>query len=396
MKFCSLGISDSELHEMIRQLQFRYAKWDIHVAGKKKITHDALAISPEEHEHLIFLSRKISRLLEKIELNLKKSPEFLESLGIPAEVFEIIAVEPPSPFQIARYDYFKTTDGRWILSEFNEDVPGGFNEAVGVTEFLSQYYPDSLPSSFADHFMKGMSRFSSVALSYATGYSEDLQHMLILEKLLNRAGISTVRCAPSHIRCGWRRVSALGTDIDAVIRFYPSEWFPHLPNLAHWKRVLTRINMINPLSRIIRQSKNLFFLWESFDFLSREEKDFILSLTPRTHPVGIDIADEARHNREVWVLKHAFGRMGDSVVIGKLVTQEVWEGALKEALTKTGEFSLQEFFATEALVHNQTHIYPTVGVYLVNGDFGGYYSRSAIKPFFTHEANYVPTLVTTA
>src|SRR5690606_15565870 len=136
-----------------------------------------------------------------------------------------------------RYDLFPTADGRWMVSEFNEDVPGGFNEAV-IPELLGDpgeglRWEGDLRSRFVEAF----DRYPSVALLYATAFSADLQHVLILERWLAEAGHGTVLGSPAHLDSRWRRAHVLGTRIHAAFRFFPGEWMAKLPNLDVWRRL---------------------------------------------------------------------------------------------------------------------------------------------------------------
>jgi hypothetical protein len=85
--------------------------------------------------------------------------------------------------------------------------------------------------------------------------------------------------------------------------------------------------------------------------------------------------------------------MGDSVVIGALVTDAVWAAALAEAVRAPAEFCIQERFDVPPLPFEAGVLYPAVGAFLVNGRFAGYYSRVAPQPLITHEAFHVATLV---
>src|SRR5690606_14109340 len=97
-----------------------------------------------------------------------------------------------------------------------------------------------------------------------------------------------------------------------------------------------------------------------------------------------------------WVIKRAFGRMGDSVVIGALSTAAEWNAALAEASAAPRAFCIQERFAATPLDFEAGPLFPAIGAFLVNGRFAGYYSRAAPRPLIAHEALHVATLVQTA
>jgi hypothetical protein len=150
-----------------------------------------------------------------------------------------------------------------MVSEFNEDVPGGFNEAQALPELLGDPGPGHRwEAGFRDRFLEAFAPYPDVALLYATAFSEDLQHCLILEKWLAEAGHGTVLGSPAHLARGWRRPRVLGVGVDAAFRYYPGEWMPKLPNFETWRRVNPGLPMMNPLRRLVRQSKLVFAIWE--------------------------------------------------------------------------------------------------------------------------------------
>jgi hypothetical protein len=101
----------------------------------------------------------------------------------------------------------------------------------------------------------------------------------------------------------------------------------------------------------------------------------------------------AQEERDRWVLKRAFGRMGDSVVIGALSPRASGRRAEWRPLRAPGDFCVQERFVVRPLHFEAGPLYPAIGAFLVNGRFAGYYSRAAPEPLITHEAYHVPTLV---
>ena len=117
---------------------------------------------------------------------------------------------------------------------------------------------------------------------------------------------------------------------------------------------------------------------------------------PHTEPFRRERLDVYLEERDRWVLKRAFGRMGDAVVLGSLVSAAEWERALAEAARDPHASCMQERFRVRPVQFGFGLLYPALGAYLVNGRFAGYYSRVASRPFITHEAPHVATLVRAA
>jgi len=387
-------LSEPEISDLINTLCFRYYKWDAEACGKRLVLSESLVLSRAEHKKVVEICERFDAILGKLEHALLQRPDLLAQLGIPANVLDIILDEPEQDLQLTRHDVFLTPDGRWMVSEFNEDVPGGFNEANGVPELLGPSLSGmGFEGSLRTAIVEALSPYEHIALLYATGYAEDLQHMLIIKKWLEADGHTTELAAPSHMQASWRGTKCFGRRCDAAFRFYPGEWFQWLENLSDWKRISPRLPMMNPLRRLIRQSKRIYAFWRDPDLLSPEDIAFIAEHTPASQPFEqIDTIED----RSRWVLKNAFGRMGDTVIMGNLAKEKDWNDSVAIARRKPTEWLLQERFDVAPMQDGGQPFYPSLGVYLVNHSFAGYYSRAAHHPFINHEAYHVATVVESA
>jgi hypothetical protein len=387
----SWPIDPSEFQNFLKSLRFKYFKWDAKACGRCLILPESIVLTPGEHEDAVRISEKFGEILERLEQAIIQRTDILVQLGIPAPVIPLLQSAQPVDLQLARYDLFLTVDGRWMISEFNEDVPGGFNEAQGIPDMLGAHLPGvSFAGDLRQAVIRALAPFKHVALLFATAYAEDLQHMLIIERWLQEAGHETSLASPAHLDVSWRRAKIFGRTIDAAVRYYPGEWFQHLPNRDAWEKSLPRLPMMNPLRRLIRQSKRLYAFWRDPELLNAVDRAFIEAHTPRTVPFEM-LSDWG--DRSNWVLKRAFGRMGDAVVMGSLVSEEAWAKAIAEAAKNPTEWLMQEKFEVASLDLHERLLFPGLGVYLVNKKFAGYYSRAAFRPFIDYEAYHVATVV---
>lgn len=388
------GLDEAGRKEVCRALCFRHYKWDTWVSGAQTILPEVMVVEEALHREVVRTVEALDAALGRFEERVRGDSAVLDRMGIPRPLHPLIAREPDHGLSCARYDLFPTPDGRLMVSEFNEDVPGGFNESHGLPELLGDPGPECRwESGFRTAFVEAFRRHQSVALFYATAFAEDLQHMLILEQWLREAGHDTVLASPEHLAKGWLGSTVLGTRVDAAFRFYPGEWMPGLPNFGTWLRVGPRLPMMNPVRRLVRQSKIMFATWREDPGLDPGDRALVERHCPQTFPFRPEMATQVGAEREGWVLKRAFGRMGDAVVMGNLATQPEWDAALKEASRAPAEWCFQERFDVEPLAFEAGLLYPTLGAFLVNGRFAGYFSRAAPRPFLTHEAFHVATVV---
>ena len=184
--------------------------------------------------------------------------------------------------------------------------------------------------------------------------------------------------------------------MDWIFRFFPGEWYGHLDNIAAWKRTASRIPIVNPLSRLLRQSKGLFALWHEEPLLDSPDMEVLNQHTPYTEFFRISRHDEYLANRENWVLKKKYGRMGDTVCIGRMCKQEEWEKEIATAARTPEEYIAQCAFTPLPVANGTNSLFPALGAYLINGKFADYYSRADEIGLTTHEAYYVVTTVETS
>ncbi len=397
MRIEALSVAPGQFAELIEELRFRFHKWDAYVGGALRVLPDALLISPAEHQEAVACCVRLHEALGRAAARLLEDPRGLARLGIPPAIQEIIRAEIPHPHSIVRYDLIPTTSG-WMVPEFNEDAPGGFNESIAGKALFEGLLPAaSAPGDFARSFLDALPPGRQAGLVYATGYAEDLQHMLILAELLRSRGIESVLASPSHLTCSsFGRPRLLGKPVDWIFRFFPGEWYGYLDNVRDWRRTVGKIPVINPLSRVVRQSKALFALWRAETLVDEADTAFLNRYTPHTEFFRADRASFYLDHREDWVLKKLFGRMGDAVTIGRLCPALEWEKAVAEACKTPEAYIAQHAFVPLPVPNGTRRLFPALGVYLIDGAFAAYYSRVDEVGYTTHEAYYVVTAVESA
>ncbi len=394
MRSIRWDITPSQFSDFLRKLRFEYHKWDTFACGALRVVPESIVLSVQQHDLIVSMTERLASILRGIEQRVKHDQAALRRIGIPPRVAELIGIEAESPMQLARYDFFPTPEGGWAVSEFNEDVPGGFNEIIAVERLLPKHHPGyRFVDRFADSFLNAMPHEGRVAFMYATGYSEDLQHMLILQTLLQQRGQPAVLCSPRHLKSRFGRLTVEGERINAVVRFYPGEWYPLLSNRRAWRRAVTKIPMMNPLRRLISQSKAVFDLWDQPGIVSSDDLQFLHSVAPATYCFMPSHEKMLLDRPGDWVIKENFGRMGENVVMGSLVTSQHWQSAINYAKSKPADHVIQRCFGVAPMQFSTGTVYPAIGAFVINGRFAGYYSRVAAEPFLTHQATYVPTVI---
>jgi glutathionylspermidine synthase len=395
VRFEPLAMDAAGLARLVDELRFRFHKWDAYLAGTLRLLPEALVLDEAEHTGAVEACRQLSAALARVAARARTEADYPALLGIPAALRPLIEVETEQPWQLARYDLVPTAEG-WMIPEFNEDAPGGFNESVaGSSLFPPVLASGRVAGDFGQRFLEAMPAGRRCGLVYATGYAEDLQHMLVLADLLRTRGVEPVMGSPDQLSCGpFGKPRLRGQSIDWILRFFPGEWYRFLGELRAWRRAVARVPVVNPLSRLLRQSKGLYAWWREAAGIEPADRELLNRHTPHTEMFCAELIPALTDEREGWVLKQMFGRMGDAVVIGRRTSPKDWDRTMGQALRQPGQWIAQHAFTPLSLPTAAGPAqYPVLGVYLVNGEFAGYYSRADDSGFTTHEANYVVTAV---
>jgi len=396
MRLEALSVTPEQFAPLIEELRFRYHKWDAYVGGVLRVLPCALVLSGAEHSDAVDTCVRLHGAFERAGRQLSREPAWMDRLGIPGAVQKIITAELPHAHGIVRYDLIPTASG-WMVPEVNEDAPGGFNESIASRPLFGAVMNGfSIAGDFGQCFRDALPPGRRAGLVYATGYAEDLQHVLILADLLRACGVKPVLGSPGHLTCGpLGRPRLHGEPVDWIFRFFPGEWYGYLDNLRAWCRTAARIPIVNPLSRLLRQTKGLFALWREHPLVEEGDTQLLNRYTPHTEFFRKDRVDAYLGQRESWALKKLFGRMGDTVTLGRLCTPEQWEKSVAEAAKAPEIWLAQHAFSPSPVIGGARRLFPALGVYLINGAFAGYYSRADELGLTTHEAYYVVTAIET-
>jgi glutathionylspermidine synthase len=402
MRTLAWPLEPDEIEAVFRAMRFAHCKWDIYHRGQHNLMPDAIVLSRSEHELLTETAGRVWTSLRQLEKQVIESPEALAGVGIPEILRPAIADTKPSAPRLSRCDFHLTVGGRWMISEFNEDGPGGFSEAHGLNAVLSEQWGqrfDALefPVSIRDHLVAAFEPWPRIGLVYATAYSEDLQQITLIADWLRAAGHQAVCGSPANLVMDEDSASLFGEPVDALFRYFPGEWLGDLPNAGDWLQAIASVPMINSLSALVAQSKRFYAAANEHDLdMADDEREIIATHLPESRYLEPGLREQLIREREDWVLKGAFGRMGDTVRLGIGCSPQQWADTLDRALGQAGLYAVQQRFDTVPMWFSSGLAYATVGMYLLDGHFAGYYSRVSPYPVINYDSCHVATLVETA
>ena len=402
MRTLAWPLDAAEINHLRDRLRFDFCKWDVFHRGRDDLLPDALILGAEEHEQLVSIAQRCWQALRPMEAELARQPESLETIGIPAGLRECMAQPQPTVGRLTRCDFHLAVGGHWVITEFNEDGPGGLVESHGLHRVLDEDFGERFSGlrpagDLRPALLEAFAAYPRIGLVYATGYSLDLQPMALLASWLREAGHEVALGSPANLHFDGSTACLLDQPIDAIYRYYPAEWLPDLPNAEAWQRAQREVPMLNTVSALVAQSKCFYAAIEQQGLVrASPERALLEAHLPESRFLRADQLDTLTAERADWVLKGAFGRMGDTVLLGIGASPEQWRQRLEAALADTLPCAMQARFDAVPFWFSNGMAYPTVGLFLLDGEFAGYYSRVSPYPVIDINAHHVATLVETA
>ena len=375
--------------EVVDRLSVDYLLWNAYVDGRLCALADPVRVPRRDLEEVAGLSERFAARLERTVDLVLADPALLASYGFPPALARMLGVPRPARHvTLARYDAFRTPDG-WRFCEFNADVPGGIHEGAGLADLvLGDASSFRVVPLLTDSLCADTAR-PVVAVCYASGFGEDLEQCQFLRRAWSRQGLEAILCSPRNLEFDGRRLRAFGVPVDVVYRFFPGEWLPDVPNAEaiHAAVRSGAVRLINSMTSLVAQSKRTMALWhERPDLLTADERDLVLRCLPRTETFRLAEMDRYRRDRERLVVKRCFGRVGEEVLMGAMCGDAEWADWLGWPASEPGAWIVQERFEVLAEDVGGDRLHACFGPYVVDGRFGGFYTRLSPDAFIGFNA----------
>jgi hypothetical protein len=373
--------------ELRRRAIFECCKWDPQVGDSCVIASVPLVMTHRAWREVSILAEALAQEAQHAEQELALRPDLHHRLGLPHGVRRAlgrIATDgrPDETGRLLRFDFHFTTDG-WRISEANSDVPGGLNEASGLAPILQAHYPGTQSvgdpaGAYAAAIANRASDGQAVALVHATAFSDDLQMMRYIASRLSDRGIRSHPASPTHLRWSNGRASLRnGPQDDAlavVVRFFPAEWLAELPSSSSWERFFagSRTLLSNPATAILTQTKRFPLVWDAL----RTPLPTWRACLPESR----DPRDAPWRSSSEWILKPAFGRVGEGIRMSGVVPPPEMRKAARAATLWPRAWVAQRRFEMQSLATRDGALFPCLGVYTLDGRVIGAYGRLAAGP----------------
>jgi len=396
---CSEALSRDAFKSLMRRAIFDCFKWHIQHGDEAVLCPFPLVLDANTWRRLAAAAENLAHEALQAEQELLIRQDLQARLGLSRGLLKLLsmAVAPtPSGPRFSRFD-FHPTDAGFQITEGNIDVAGGIIESSGVTALMANSFPKLRPAGDpAGALATALCRCSGpggrVGLMHLTQYTEDRQIMLYLARRLAERGVAT--CLFDQTQLRFRKghaeahVHAGRVALDMVYRFLPAEWLERLPAATRWMRAIVggRTPFTNPGSAVLTQSKRFPLVWHELT----TSLDTWRSFLPETRSPD----DATWEGDEEWVIKPALGHEGDRIGIVGVTHPERYDEIAREASRSPQRWVVQRRFSATPLPTPLGLRYPSIGVFVLDGQAVGAYGRLARQPLINDSAQDAVVLLT--
>jgi glutathionylspermidine synthase len=398
-------LSESALAQELSQ---RYLIFDAYTAGARRVDIQPLVLPHAMHEAAVHAAEGVVATVGRVAARAHVDAAERARYGLCEDVIRLASAsyESGDTASLMRVDLLLSEDGEWKACEINADCPGGHNESLGLPRLAraAGFFQGRNPTLMLESLAARLAALAAqpaeppgvVALVYATAYAEDLQVCAIVQRMLERLGARAILVPPTAPRfeSGELRV---GAEIVRVLyRFFPTEYMEGQKNLDGICRAIRegRVRTLSSFAHMYTQSKLAFArVWAHEPSLDSRDRAVM-----RTHiPCSFDLAAVSRDRlvaeREEWVVKRAFGRVGDEVFVGLLQDPDDWISIVDELVSmreKGDSWIAQRFIRQRTVPTPWGERFVTLGAYVLDGRFVGYFTRVTAESHVSHGALCIP------
>jgi hypothetical protein len=174
--------------------------------------------------------------------------------------------------------------------------------------------------------------------------------------------------------------------VTALYRFFPTEYMEGQKNLDDIATAVRtgRVRTLSGFCNVYAQSK--------FAFARAPSSESV----PETHDVRDVDRQALAEERSHWVIKRALGRVGEEVFVGALADPAEWIAIIDDVLRfrQRGEVWIAQRFVKQRPIPTPWgDRYVTLGAYVLDGAFVGYFARVTPHSHAGPDALVVPVFV---
>ena len=396
-----VAIPKDKYNDYRLDLIFNAYKWDPQFLDNNTIAKYVLVITEEEDKELVELTEKLEQETKATEEFLNKNLKFAKPLALPKKIYTELKnmsnYDASKHIRLTRYDFHFTRENKWVISEVNSDVPGGFAEASIMPQIAMEvldaenYYFKNFGEALIKEITKKVSPKGTIMLVHCTCFSDDRQVMQFLGDKLEGNGFNVIYAAADHLRFkdkeAYSILSGNTSKVDGIIRFTPLEWLIEIKP-KHWQGYFDTVTpSCNHPIAIFAQTKRFPLVWDVL-----EKNGLSLETWRKLLPETLEV--NAIKNKEGYIYKPACGRVGEKISIKEACVDDEYERIIADVKKHPKKYLAQKKFFSKTIAGEAGEKYHVcLGSYCINGKASGYYARISELPRIDSNAADIPILI---
>ena len=394
-------IPDDKYYEYRLNAMFNCYKWDPEFCDNNTLAKYVLVLTKEEGREVAKLTEDLDKETIKAEEFLNKHSNISKKLALPKKILEQIPnmqdYDNTKNIRLTRYDFHPDVNDKWVVTEVNSDVPGGFAESSLLPDLARKTINNNELgyTSFGDKMVeainKKLNKSGTIMMVHCTCFSDDRQVMQYMGDKLKEEGYNIIYGAADHINFKDKKAYCIlegnKVNIDLIFRFTPLEWLIQMKP-RRWDGYFntTTISCNHPIA-IYAQSKRFPFVWNDLEKAGINMKTW-KELLPETLEV------KNLGNREGFIYKPVFGRVGEKIAIKEACKGDEYNKIIKDVKLHPKQYLAQKKFNSKPLKGEDGKEYHVcLGSYIVEGKHAGFYARISDFPRIDSYAADIPVLI---
>lgn len=393
-------IPEEKYYEYRLNAIFDCYKWDPQFKDSNTLAKYALVITKEEYMELKELTENIDKETIEAEKYINNNLNIIKPLALSKNLYKELRnmknYDANRHVRLMRYDFHPTIQNKWMVSEVNSDVPGGFAEAsllpkVAIDAINNDYSFIDFGEILVSELAKKVAQSGRIMLVHCTSFSDDRQVMQYLGDKLKSRGFHVIYGAADHIRFkngeAYSILDGNEGKLDGIIRFNPLEWVVQIKP-KNWSGFFnTTTPSCNHPIAIYAQTKRFPLIWKAL-----EEAGIKLETWKKLLPETIEV--KKLNKKEGYIFKPACGRVGEKISIKEACDENEYKQILKDVKKHPRKYLAQKQFISRPLLGiNNEEFHVCLGSYTVNGKHAGFYARISKTPRIDSNAADIPVLI---
>ena len=396
-----IKIPEHNYYDYRIQAIFDCYKWDPQFCDNNTLAKYVLVLTKEENDEVIKLTKNLDKETRLAEEYLNKHTKIAKKLALPKKILEQIPsmqnYDNTKNIRLMRYDFHLDTQRKWVVTEVNSDVPGGFAESSLLPELarktinISELEYTSFGEKMVDAINNRLNKQGTIMLVHCTCFSDDRQVMQYMGDRLKKEGYKIIYGAADHVNFKDKNAYCILNEehekIDLIFRFTPLEWLIQMKP-RRWDGYFSSntISCNHPIA-IYAQSKRFPLVWDDL------EKDNINLVTWKNLlPETLEVKKIGKRNG--FIYKPVYGRVGEKISIKEACKGEEYNKIIKDVKKHPKQYLAQRKFESFPLKgENDEEYHICLGSYIIEGEHAGYYARISEYPRIDSYAADIPVLI---